>query len=192
MRRFSRWMRLTVDKPWSVRAKIGLAFLVVATGALITFSNTARGVAGVVVIVFAVSWWRSDRGMRKLAASRAGEDLCSFAREFDRHGPEFDPWVIRAVWDALLPYRSFRGGVAPLRATDRLESFMDTDDLDMGDGLKELAARTGRTLEDLPANPLYGRVVTVADLVAFIGHQPHVERSKTPLKSTTGGLPAME
>jgi len=178
MRRFSRWMPPTVSTPWSVRAKLVVALLIVAMGVWIALSETGRGVAGILILVYSVLWWRFDRRMRKLAARRPGENLCSFSREFDRNRPEFDPWIIRAVWDALIPYRTYRGGFAPLRASDRLESFMDVDDLDMVE-LKELAARTGRTLEDLPANPLYRRVVTVADLVAFIGHQPHAKRSES-------------
>ena len=63
---------------------------------------------------------------------------------------------------------------------------MDTDDLFVGRGLRELAARTGRTLENLPANPLYGRVVTVADGVEFLGHQPHAQRPNMPLQPTSG------
>jgi hypothetical protein len=62
---------------------------------------------------------------------------------------------------------------------------MDVDDLEEG-GLRELAVRTGRTFENLPANPLYGRVLTVGDLVEFFGHQPHVQRPNKPRQPTSG------
>ena len=38
--------------------------------------------------------------------------------------------------------------------------------------LPEVVARTGRTLDRPDANPYYGRVRTVADLVAFVTAQP--------------------
>ena len=46
----------------------------------------------------------------------AGEDIGTFARAFDRRSEPFDPWVVRATWDALLPYCGF-----PLRPADRVD-----------------------------------------------------------------------
>jgi hypothetical protein len=133
--------------------------------------SPARFVAGVFVAIMIFGWWRSNRQMRAVAAHRPGEDIGSFARAFNRRRPDFDPWVIRAVWDALEPYRTFRGGVAPLRASDRLESFMDLDDLD-DVILSEVAERSGRSLDNLAVNPRYGHVETVGDLVEFFWEQP--------------------
>jgi hypothetical protein len=121
--------------------------------------------------------------MRAQAATRAGEDVGTFAQAFDRHRPDFDPWVVRAVWDALQPYRTFRGGVAPLRATDELEAFIDLGDLESVI-LDEVAKRTGRTLDNLSANARYGQVKTVADLVELFWQQPRDTRM--PLQTTSG------
>src|SRR4051812_34759957 len=46
---------------------------------------------------------RADQRRRATrACERAGEDIGTFARAFDRHGPTpLDPWAVRAVWDAL-------------------------------------------------------------------------------------------
>lgn len=88
--------------------------------------------------------------------------------------PEFDAWIVRAVWDALVPWTRVRGGVRlPLRATDVSTELGCVDD-DLDDVFFEAATRAGRRIDQVEANPLYGRVVAVRDLVAFIAYQPCV------------------
>jgi hypothetical protein len=156
------------------RGSTATVVVAVLSGALlvsIALWRPARIVAGMFVVVLVWTWWWSQRRMRGQAATRAGEGIGTFARAFDRHRPDFDPLVVRAVWDALQPYRTFRGGAAPLRPTDELGAFIDLGDLDSVI-LDEVAERTGRTLDNLPANPRYGQIKTVADLVEFFWQQP--------------------
>ena len=115
-----------------------------------------------------------DRRLAHLAGERADEDIGTFARAFDRRAPTFDPWVVRAVWDALAPWTEVRGGGRlPLRPTDVIEELGCVDE-DLDDVLREAATRAQHTLNGVEGNPYYGRVVTVADLVALIAHQPRL------------------
>jgi hypothetical protein len=116
---------------------------------------------------------RLERQIRRVAAERAGEDIGTFARAFDRRAEPFDPWVVRSTWDALQPYLAFSGGCVPLRPTDRLgeDLLVDLDDVSF-DLIPAVARRSGHTLENAKSNPLYGKIVTVGDLVRFITLQP--------------------
>ena len=60
----------------------------------------------------------------------------------------------------------------PLRPTDRLwaDLRLDSDDLDL-DLAQEIAERTGCSVADTRRNPYYGKVITVADVVAFFRAQ---------------------
>ena len=60
-----------------------------------------------------------------------------------------------------------------MRASDWIDKDLriDWDDVDLVI-LREVAARTGRFLEQVKVNPLYGHVATVSDLVRFFTHQP--------------------
>ncbi|HET7585858.1 MAG TPA: hypothetical protein VFK13_13160 [Gemmatimonadaceae bacterium] len=113
------------------------------------------------------------RRIQRLAAARAGEDIGAFARAFDRQSDPFDPRVVRAVWEALVPYVECDGRRVPLRPTDRISEdlHIDVDDIDMGI-VQEVAERAGRSLENVEANPRYGHVKTVGDLVRLVSSQP--------------------
>jgi len=65
--------------------------------------------AGFVALMVLASRLHDIRLARR-ARDRAGEDIGTLARAFDRRAPNFDPWVIRAVWDALAPWTALRGG----------------------------------------------------------------------------------
>jgi hypothetical protein len=87
----------------------------------------------------------------------------------------FDPWVLRASWDALQSYLQFSGGHVPLRANDGLfrePLWIDPDDAD--DILEEIAQRAGHSLERTAANPFYGHIDSVGDLVMFVTLQPRL------------------
>ena len=120
-----------------------------------------------------------NRHYRRLAAERHGEGIGTFIRAFDRRSEPFDPWVLRATWEALVPYTRFRGGQLPLRATDRLSEdlLIDQDDIDF-DIIKEVAERSGHSLKQLEANPYYGRIQTVGDFVQFITFQPRINEGE--------------
>jgi hypothetical protein len=130
-------------------------------------------VIGAIVICSAIWVQVNGRRLRRLAEQRTGEDIGTFARAFDRRTGPFDPWVVRATWDALQPYMSFRDGQVPLRPTDRLEQDLriDPDDLDL-DIVVEIADRAGYSLDQAEANPMHGNIRTVRDLVKFITRQP--------------------
>jgi len=113
-----------------------------------------------------------DRRLGCRARERTGEDIGTFARALDRRAPSFDPWIVRAVWDALTSWTVLGGGGhLPLHPSDVIADLGCVDE-DLEDVLDEAAARAGRRLDDMRANPYYGRVSTVGDLVAFISHQP--------------------
>jgi hypothetical protein len=113
-----------------------------------------------------------DRQQARRARERVGEDIGSFARAFDRREPTFDPWVVRAVWDALAPWTVARDGTRfPLRPTDVIADLGCVDE-DLEDVFVEAATRARRQPEARPTNPYFGRVVTVGDLIAFLSHQP--------------------
>lgn len=109
--------------------------------------------------------------LRALAAERAGESICEFARSFDPR--ETDTWVIRAVYEQLQTYLTPVQNNFQIQSTDLLlgQLIDDPDDLDM-DLVEQVATRTGRLLKDATRNRYYGRVNTVADLVHFFNAQP--------------------
>ena len=170
---FSRWMA-PPPKPMS-RLAAWLIFGVLVSPLVVAAAFTRGGKYLLAALV--VMWTLSARAVRghlqRLAAERRGEDIGSFARAFDRRLEPFDPRVVRAVWDALQPYVTYRGGRAPLRPTDRIDEDLeiDQDDIDTC-VLQEVAERAGRSLDGIEANPWYGRVTTVGDLVRLLSAQP--------------------
>src|SRR5262249_32026675 len=72
------------------------------------------------------------RHLRRLASERISEHIGTFARAFNRRSEPFDPWVVRATWDALSPYVVLDGASVPLRPTDRLleDLCIDPDDIE--------------------------------------------------------------
>ncbi len=121
-----------------------------------------------IVVIAIVSWLLTvfeKRRQQQILAERTQESICSFARSFDCRAT--DPWIVRAVFEELVPYVRF-----PIRAEDRLEGdlLLDSDDVDELD--EAIAQRTGRPLEQCEQNPLYEKVTTVREVVEFFVHQP--------------------
>lgn len=173
MATFSRWMPppptpMSRRATWLACAALLTPFLLAAA-----FSRGGKAVLGFLVLVGTSGTLVGRQRLRRLAAARPGEDIGTFARAFDRRGEPFDPHVVRAVWDALQPYMIYGRGRVPVRLTDRIDEDLDIDwdDIDMG-LLQEVAGRAGRSLEGLEANPWYGRVRTVGDLVRLLSTQP--------------------
>lgn len=127
---------------------------------------------------FAVLWLLARRQvqrealqLRALASAREGQAICEFARDFNTR--EVDTWVVRAVYEQLQGHLRHVHPSFPVRADDRLEEDLrvDDEDLDM-DIAQEIGHRTGRSLDSSAANPYFGRVRTVRDLVLFFQNQP--------------------
>lgn len=169
---FSRWMpppRRSLNRlaAWSL-----FLLLTALLGVAAAYTDWGKVMLGTLWVIWIVGAVTNRRQLQRLAEGRDTEDIGSFARSFDRRREPFDAHVVRAVWDAFQPYVRFRGRAVPLRVTDRIDEdlHIDWDDIDMGI-LEEVAARAGRSLDDLEANPYYGRVRTVGDLVRLVSAQ---------------------
>jgi len=132
------------------------------------------------VLLFAVAaiglvslvMWLLDLRLVRRARARSGEHIGTFALALDRRSPDFDPWVVRAVWDALAPWTSLHGDIQlPLRPTDVIAD-LGCVGSDVEDVFVEAATRARRSTVADHTNPYYGRVSIVGDLVRFIAHQP--------------------
>ena len=167
----SRWMP-PVQHAESSRPRI----VALGTGVLaLSYFIPVIGVAilsliALVAIVSAVLTHQDAGRLGALSLRRAGEDIGSFARPF-RH-ENVDMWVVRAVWDAVAPWMTTSAGVVAARPDDLLVEEMKIDVEDLGDVVAEVAKRTGRSLDDLEANPYYDSLRTVRDLVYFVNAQP--------------------
>jgi hypothetical protein len=107
---------------------------------------------------------------KRLAKQRAGLSICQFVRSFDYR--RVDTKIIRAVYEGLQNWTSFGIKGFPVMAGDDIGKVYRIGDEDLDDLAKELAERTRRSWVDLEANPLYGQVTTVRELVLFLDHQP--------------------
>jgi hypothetical protein len=107
--------------------------------------------------------------LRALAGDRTGDPLCHFVRAFPPD--ERDAHILRALYEELQDYCSL-GRPFPLRPTDQLLAELEIDPDDLDDIANTVARRTGRDMKSCRANPYYGRVQTVRNLVAFLRAQP--------------------
>ncbi len=109
---------------------------------------------------------------KRLAKERIGLSICQFARSFDYQ--RVDTKIIRAVYEGLQEW--IRGGVKnfPVMASDDIAKIYKMLDEDLDEFAEELAQKTGRGWENLVKNPLYGKVITVNDLVLLLNLQPKV------------------
>lgn len=153
-------------------------FLGVLGAALLSFVWFSSAATIVLVgLAFGGLWMLSHRELHRhqmqlagMAAAREGESICQFARSFDTR--RVDTWVIRAVHETLQEELKSAHPAFPVRASDLLgDLLVDPDDLDL-DVVPEVGRRAGRSLDNLEANPGYGRVKTVGDLVLFFNAQP--------------------
>jgi hypothetical protein len=171
---FSRWMR-----PCEARqtGPYGWAVLVLlAAGSIWYLALHPAGIliGGGLVSVIGLGTHLLNLQLARRARARSGEDIGSFARAFDRRAPTFDPWVIRAVWDALAPWTIVRDDTRfPLRPADIIAD-LGCVGTDLDDVCLEAATRARRLLDEGKENPDSGRVETVGDLVEFISRQPRV------------------
>jgi len=116
-------------------------------------------------VFLAVGAALESRRLRRLAKDRQEEDLCTFARAFDRRS--IDPRIIRAVYEGLQDhYQGF-----PIRSTDRFVEDLKMDNEDLDEFIADIAGRIGRSMAGVAGNPLNGRISSVNDLVLFYIHQ---------------------
>lgn len=173
MKTFSRWMPPAAVKPVPLWAKAVLWICLAAWVAWVPPEFIRHPRSFVLLAVGVAAYLVCDRvrhrRLNRIAEARQGEDIGTFARAFDRRSPHFDPWVVRATWQALTPWVQPN---LPVRPTDSLSLFGMELAEDVEDILEEVAERTGRSLDAVEANPYWGRVRTVGDIVEFVSHQP--------------------
>jgi hypothetical protein len=130
---------------------------------------------GMVALLCGLLMWDSRREERRMAALkqflaevREGESICTFARSFDwRHT---DTWILRAVYEEMSEW--FPN--VPIRRTDRWADLrIDLEDLNEF-LIYDIAFRARRSMDNPDQNPLWGKVHTVGDIVAFLEHQPRL------------------
>ncbi len=122
--------------------------------------------SAIVAVVTMRNRRQTKRHLAELARERTGESICEFSRAFDVRNT--DTWVIRAVYEQIQQQLRWVQPDFPVHSTDRLveDLRLDPDDIDL-DVLSDVASRTGRSTRYTRSNPMYGRVKTVEDLVAF-------------------------
>ena len=113
------------------------------------------------------------RWLRRIKEERMEESICTFSRALPAKA--HDTWVVRAAYEEIS-----RQTGAPIRPSDEVAKYWGIDGDDLDDAVLRIARRAGRSMEDVQKNPLRGRVVTVADMIVFIEHQP-----KEPIQSMT-------
>jgi hypothetical protein len=158
-----------------VLAAIVVGILAAIVAAIVT-SPVSAGISFLFLLLLMIVGIAPNRYDRRLAGERKGEDIGTFARAFDRRSEPFDPWVVRATWDALQRYVGF-----PLRPTDRLGDVLSIDPLEFDSLINEVAERSGHSLDNPEANPHYARIpkfddATVCDFVSFISCQPRLTK----------------
>jgi hypothetical protein len=179
MRKFSRWMPPASRPPTTIAGWAILAGLLAAViAALIGYPLVVGSFCGLIAIGTVILNLRRDQNLRRLASERGGEDIGTYARAFNRRSEAFDPWVVRATWDALQPYVAFRGGRVPIRPGDRLKENYGIDPEDFGDLLLEVADRSGHSVDQDETTPFEGPVDTVGDFVRFVTYHPRRESDR--------------
>jgi hypothetical protein len=176
MGRISRWMPPSPDRtmrPLGFVTFVGGFFAVLYFLFGRSFAAASVFVGGIALVSLVLNA-RSARALRALAVDRAGEDIGTFARALDRRAPEFDPWVVRAVWDELQHCVRYDDRRLPLRPSDRLVADLRIDPDDLEDMAIDVARRVGREDSDWAANPMCGRVTTVAEFIQLVALQPRV------------------
>jgi acyl carrier protein len=154
------WPRVTWSECFLVA---GLLTALIAT--LIARPYFVSAILMLVLVGSLVIGCFANQNARQLALERAGEDIGTFARAFDRRNEPFDPWVVRATWDSLRPYCN-----CPLRPADRLEE-LGIDGLELEELFAEIAKRSGHSLED---SRIVERIETVGEFVRVIAAQPQL------------------
>ena len=174
MRKFSRWLP-PAPEPFSTRLASWLLLGLLGLGLLCLLWRYPVGTLSFLLMILDMSFAdtvSTRRVHRREAAARSDEDIGTFARALDRRAPEFDPWIVRAVWDALQPYVYYGEEHLPLRPSDDLVEDLRIDPDELEYLAVEVAGRVGRSTTNWLENPKSRVVRTVADLIGLIAHQP--------------------
>ena len=123
-------------------------------------------IIGLFVLILLVASLLERRRLRRIAAERKEESICTFARALDYRN--LDTGIIRMVYEELQDYL---GTSVPLRPGDALQEDLHIDREDLGDMAIELLKRCRRGFDDVPSNP-FAQVRTVGDLIRFLHAQP--------------------
>ena len=126
-------------------------------------------VAGFILVVWIATVIINSR-LRRLAAERSSDSICSFTRSLDYRC--LDTQVIRATYDEVQHYLDSVSPKFPIRATDRLEQDLHIDYEDTADMLVAIAKQCGRDLQPSEAWPRKLRFETIADLIHFVCDLP--------------------
>ncbi len=105
------------------------------------------------------------RHWKNLKRERAQDSICTFSRLLP--AKHHDTWIVRAVYEGISKER----GVS-IRPSDRLEKDLGYGPDDLDEVIHEIAHRAAKNLASTDANPLYGKVITVRDLICFLEYQP--------------------
>lgn len=122
----------------------------------------------------------SRRHFARLKEERKEESICTFARSLPAKA--HDTWIVRAVFEQLSDLVQL-----PIRPTDDLKKDLQIHPDDMDDTAFEIARRAGRSMGDTKKNPMFGKVVTVADLILFLEQQPK-EPTQSPESLPPSGV----
>ena len=122
---------------------------------------------------------REKRRFEAMSRIRDGESICNFALSFDTR--QTDTWVIRAAHQEIQQLLKSSMPDFPVRASDSLLDDLHIDADEMEDLVADIAARSGHSLDETEANPFFGKINTVSDLVLFMNAQPR----KTVVKLST-------
>ena len=170
MKRLSRWM------PPDDHPRLGAFGYTLFGGLLLSWmwalmEWSTPVLAGSLLLMIVVEV-RNRQRLKNLAAARQGEGIGDLAWALDRRRPDFDPWVVRALWDAFGPYMAVGDLAVPLRASDRLGHEIRIDADDLLECVEDVAARAERDLSARGFTQGFSGVSTFADLAYLIGRQP--------------------
>jgi len=151
--------------------------------AVLVYSNVGgRWAAGAIAAVGVVATIHARRHFERLKEERKEESICTFARSLPARA--HDTWVVRAVFEQLSTLVR-----VPLRPSDDLKKDLKIDPDDLDETAFEIARRAGRSMDDTKKNPMFDRVVTVADMIVFFEHQP--KRPNEAVQRTSATPPSL-
>lgn len=127
------------------------------------------------------SIWAQRRWLARMREARRTESICTFARALPARA--HDTWVVRAVFEEVM-----RKAGVPVRPTDTLEGDLRSHPDDLDDVALEIARRAGRSMAETKGNPMFDRVKTVADMVAFFEYQPRIAEGPGERDLTRGSI----
>jgi hypothetical protein len=141
----------------------------------ILLNQTIEGcfyVIGFLLVLAAIVMVIDSIRFRSLAKKRTELSICHFARSFDYR--QVDTKIIRAAYEGFQEWAGDRIKGFPVMDSDNIAKLYGMVDEDLDEFAEELAQKTGRSWNNLEQNPLYGKVITVRDLVLFLNSQPKV------------------